>query len=248
MGRVHEGHGHGNELVPIFLASVLTGLLSQAAAPAVLQRTFVSPDAGRILYGISIPAGYTSSEPRPLILALHPGGGRTPYYGLSFMRGIVSPALRDLGAIIVAPDCPARAWSDPIAERAVMALLESVMRDYTVDRRRILVTGFSMGGRGTWFMSARHSDFFTAAIPIAGSSGDEPLDRLGRIPTYVIHSRNDQVVPFAPDEHTTLQLEKLGRVVRFEPLDGVSHYEMGGYVDALARGGRWVAERWNGGR
>ena len=232
----------------MLLALVLFAPLSQQAAPAVLQRTFVSPEAGRILYGISIPAGYTSREPRPLVLALHPGGGGTPYYGLSFMRAIVSPALLDLGAIIVAPDCPARAWSDPTADRAVMALLESVMREYAVDRRRILVTGFSMGGRGTWFMSARHSDLFTAAIPIAGSSGDEPLERLGRIPTYVIHSRNDQVVPFAPDEQTTLQLEKLGRVVRFEPLDGIGHYEMGSYVDALSRAGRWVVERWNGRR
>ena len=232
----------------ILLASSLLALLSQSASPAVLQRTFVSPDTGKVLYGISIPPGYTSREPRPLVLALHPGGERTPYYGLSFMRGIVSPALKDLGAIIVAPDCPTRAWSDPAAERAVMALLDSVMKEYAIDRRRVLVTGFSLGGRGTWFMSSRHADFFTAAIPIAGSSGDEPLDRLGRIPTYVIHSRNDQVVPFVPDERTTRQLEKLGRVVRFEALEGLGHYEMGGYVDALARAGRWVAERWNGSR
>ena len=232
----------------MLLALTLFAVLTQQAAPAVVQRAFTSTDAGKVLYGISIPAGYTSREPRPLVLALHPGGGGTPYYGLSFMRGIVSPALKDLDAIIVAPDCPARNWSDPMAERAVMALLETVMRDYAVDRRRILVTGFSMGGRGTWFMSARHSDFFTAAIPIAGSSGDEPLERLGRIPTYVIHSRNDQVVPFGPDQQTSLQLEKLGRAVRFEALDGIGHYEMGGYVDSLTRAGRWVAERWNAGR
>ncbi|HEY5617463.1 MAG TPA: dienelactone hydrolase family protein [Vicinamibacterales bacterium] len=232
----------------ILLTSSLLALLSQQAPPAVLQRTFVAPDTGRMLYGISIPAGYTAREPRPLVLALHPGGGRTPYYGLSFMRGIVSPALKDLGAIIVAPDCPARAWSDPTAERAVMALLQSVLDDYAIDRRRILVTGFSLGGRGTWFMSSRHADLFTAAIPIAGSSGDEPLDRLGRIPTYVIHSRDDQVVPFEPDERTTKALEKAGRVVRFEALEGLGHYDMGGYVDALTRAGRWVGERWNGGR
>lgn len=228
----------------ILLASTLLALMSQSTAPSVLQRTFVAPDAGRILYGISVPADYKSGQARPLVLALHPGGERTPYYGLSFMRGIVSPALRDLGAIIVAPDCPTRSWSDPMAEEAVMALLEKVLADYAIDRRRILVTGFSLGGRGTWFMSARHADFFTAAIPIAGSSGDEPLDRLGRIPTYVIHSRQDQVVPFDPDERTTRELEKLGRTVRFEALEGLGHYEMGGYVDALTRAGRWVAERW----
>ena len=228
----------------MLLASALVALLGQSTAPAVLQRTFVAPEVGKILYGISIPPGYSAREPRPLVLALHPGGERTPYYGLSFMRGIVSPALTDLGAIIVAPDCPTRAWSDPMAERAVMALVQAVMHDYAIDRRRILVTGFSLGGRGTWFMSSRHADLFTAAIPIAGSSGDEPLDRLGRIPTYVIHSRADQVVPFEPDERTTRELEKLGRVVRFEALDGLSHYNMGGYIDALARAGRWVADRW----
>lgn len=179
----------------ILLASTLVALISQSTAPSVLQRTFVTPDTGSILYGISVPAGYNSRRPRPLVLALHPGGGRTPYYGLSFMHGIVSPALRDLDAIIVAPDCPARAWSDPVAEKAVMALLQKVLQDYAIDRRRILVTGFSLGGRGTWFMSSRHADFFTAAIPIAGSSAEEPVDRLGRIPTYVIHSRQDEVVP-----------------------------------------------------
>ena len=230
----------------MIVLAALFALLGQSAPPAVLQRTFVSPESGRILYGISVPAGYTKGEPRPLILALHPGGERTPYYGLSFMRGIVSPALKDLNAIIVAPDCPTRSWSDPAAEQAVMTLLQNVMKEYAVDRRRILVTGFSLGGRGTWFMSSRHADLFTGAIPIAGASGDEPLDRLGRIPTYVIHSRNDQVVPFAPDERTTRELEKLGRMVRFEALEGLGHYEMGGYVDALTRGGKWIAERWNG--
>ena len=230
----------------ILLASALFALLGQSTPPAVLQRTFVAPESGRILYGISVPAGYSAREPRPLILALHPGGERTPYYGLSFMRGIVSPALKDLNAIIVAPDCPTRSWSDPAAEQAVMALLQNVMKEYAVDRRRILVTGFSLGGRGTWFMSSRHADLFTGAIPIAGSSGDEPLDRLGTIPTYVIHSRQDQVVPFEPDERTTRQLEKMGKPVRFEALDGLGHYEMGGYIDALTRGGKWIAERWNG--
>lgn len=228
----------------ILLASTLLALLSQLSAPSVLQRTFVTPDAGRILYGISVPADYNSRQPRPLVLALHPGGERTPYYGLSFMRGIVSPALKELGAIIVAPDCPTRAWSDPMADRAVMALIQNVLENYAIDRRRILVTGFSLGGRGTWFMSSHHADLFTAAIPIAGSSGGEPLDRLGRIPTYVIHSRDDEVSPFEPDERTTRELEKLGRLVRFEALEGLSHYAMGGYVDALTRGGRWVAERW----
>jgi predicted peptidase len=228
----------------LVLVTVAVALLNQSTEPRVQQRTFSAPDGTRVLYGISIPSDYNARQPRPLVLALHPGGERRPYYGSSFMQGIVSPALEDLNAIIVAPDCPTRAWSDPVADEAVMALLQSVLGEYAVDRRRILVTGYSLGGRGTWFMSSRHADFFTAAIPIAGSSGDEPLERLGRIPTYVIHSRDDQVVPFDPDERTTRELEKLGRIVKFEALQGLGHYEMGGYVDAFTRAGRWVTEQW----
>lgn len=218
---------------------------AQSGTPALLQRTFVGPDGSRILYGLSVPPGYKAGEPRPLVVALHPGGPRTPYYGFSFLRGIVSPALRDLGAIMIAPDCPPPgSWSDPPGERAVLALVEHIRQEYTIDARRILVTGFSMGGRGAWFMASRHANLFTAAIAVAGAPGSEPLDRLGRIPTYIIHSRADQVVPFEADNRAARELEKLGRPIRFEALDGISHYEMGGYVDAIARGGRWVMERW----
>ena len=153
-------------------------------------------------------------------------------------------ALKDLDAIMIAPDCPTRAWSDPASDQAVMALLENVLNEYAIDRRRVLVTGFSLGGRGTWFMASHHSDLFTAAIPMAGSPGDEPLERLATIPTYVIHSRADQVMPFEPSERVTRELEQRGRVVKFEALEGVTHFQMGGYVDALRRGGRWVAEHW----
>ncbi len=232
-------------MTSLLLASLSLVLVAQSGAPALLQRTFVGPDGGRILYGLSVPAGYTAGQPRPLVVALHPGGPRTPHYGYSFLRGIVSPALGDLGAIIIAPDCPPPgSWSDPAGERAVLGLVDSIRKEYTIDARRILVTGFSMGGRGTWFMASRHADLFTAAIPIAGAPGSEPLDRLGRIPTYIIHSRADQVVPFEGDERAARELEKLGRPVRFEPLDGIGHYEMDGYVDSLARAGRWVMEQW----
>jgi predicted peptidase len=78
------------------------------------------------------------------------------------MLSIVAPGLTDLHAIMVAADCPWRGWNEPTAEKAVMALLHNVLGEYSGDRRRILVTGYSMGGRGTWFMESHHADLFTA--------------------------------------------------------------------------------------
>ncbi len=227
-----------------FFVITLLAQLTTVPTGRVLGRVLSVPDLPQISYGISIPEDYRPEIPRPLVLALHPGGAQTPNYGISFMRTVVLPALGDLRAIVVAPDCPARGWTDPLADRAVIELLRKVMADFTIDRRRVLVTGFSMGGRGTWFMASHHADLFTAAIPMAASVGDEPIDRLATMPTYVIHSRDDQVVPFAPAMTNARTLEALGRVIRFEEVRGIGHYEMGGYVDALKRAGRWITERW----
>jgi predicted peptidase len=220
---------------------VLTAIQAGAADFRELR---INVEGRELLYAIALPDGFKAGEARPLVLALHPGGERTRYYGRAYAALVVRPAVSDLHAIIVAPDCPTQAWTDPAADRAVMALLEQVMKEYTVDRRRVLVTGFSMGGRGTWFMASHHADLFTAAIPMAASAGDEPADRLATMPTYIIHSRQDQVVPFAPAERNAQALTKMGRVVHFEPLSGLTHFEMGAYVPALRRAVRWIAERW----
>lgn len=229
----------------LLLALTLAATLAQfPSAEGVHELTFRIPDFGEMLYAISIPEDYDPDEPRPLVLALHPGGERFPYYGSAFIQQVVRPAVAELDAIVVAPDCPTRAWTDPFADQAVMSLVGRILDEYAIDRRRILVTGFSLGGRGAWFMSARHPDLFTAAIPMAASTGDERLESLGAVPTYVIHSRDDEVVPFAPAERTVRTLEELGRPVTFEALRGLRHYEMGGYVDPLRRAVRWVAFRW----
>lgn len=227
----------------VLALGVLFAAFVQLPPSRFQQRTFQAPDGTTLLYGRAVPSDYDPSRSRPLVLALHPGGGGTPYYGAQFMRQLFLPGLRALNPIMVAPDCPTRAWSDSVSEQAVMALVNDVIGEYAIDRDRILVIGFSNGGRGTWFMSSHHADLFTAAIVMAGLT-DEPLERLAKIPTYIIHSRDDQVVPFTQAEQRATSLEQMGRTVRFEALQGLGHYDMGGYAPAIQRAGSWVAEHW----
>jgi predicted peptidase len=228
-------------MIPTVLLSLLS-LVVQPAAPRFEQRTFKTPDGTSMRYGLSVPGDYDAARPRPLVLALHPGGSG-PYYGDGFMRSIFLPGLRELAPIMIAPDVPGRTWTEPRSEQAVMALVAAMIGEFAIDTRRVLVVGFSMGGAGTWHLSARHPNRFTAAIIMAGRT-QEPVATIARIPTYVIHSRNDEVVPFGQAEERVRALEKMGRPVAFDALAGVSHYAMGSYVDALARGGQWVSERW----
>ena len=230
-------------MLALLLAAALAAQVPSTAG-RMQSRAITVEGVGKVTYGLSVPADYRREVPRPLILALHPGGSRMAYYGSAFARQVVQPALGDFGAIVVAPDCPARGWDDPAADKAVMALLNSLFEEFVIDRSRVLVTGFSMGGRGTWFMASQHAELFTAAIPMAAFTGQTPVERLAAMPTYIIHSRDDEVVPFPPAERTAKELERLGRTVQFEALDGVGHFEMGGYIESLKRAGRWVAERW----
>jgi len=230
----------------ILLVLALATIAAQSTpiSPGIHDETLPLPGGKTLTYAVSIPRGY-ASQAVPLVLSLHSGGARPPHYGREFMKALVQPALTELGGILVAPDCPTNAWSDPQSEAAVMALMTRALQTYTIDKSRVLVTGYSMGGSGTWFIASRHPDLFTGAIPMAASTTGIQLEQLGRIPTYVIHSRDDEVVPFAPAERTARQLIAMGRPVQFEALRQFTHFEMLSYVDALKRGGRWVSQRWN---
>src|SRR4051794_4916547 len=83
-----------------------------AATPRTERLTFPLATGGQMLYTLSVPAEYSADQPAPLILALHPGGERPPYYGDLFRHQVAGPALSDLRAIIVAPDCPTRSWAE----------------------------------------------------------------------------------------------------------------------------------------
>lgn len=225
------------------LTTALLGTLFQAPLEPGLHNTTVDVEGvGTITYGIWIPRDYDPAEPRPLVLALHPGGSRGAYYGTQFLRGVVGPALADWGAIVVAPDAPARSWANATSERGVMALLDDVIDRYAIDTERVLVTGFSMGGHGTWYMAARHADLFTAAIPMAARSAIDDAEQVGDMPVFIIHARDDEVVPFAPAEQLAREMEERGQTVSFMALDGVGHFQMG--VEPLRAAGEWVVERW----
>jgi predicted peptidase len=217
-------------------------------APSVTETVFELAGGGEMLYAVSLPAGYDGSpdDPRPLILALHPGG-RSRYYGSAFMRQIVDPALRGWGAVIVAPDVTTRSWANEDSDQAVLALLNDVLENHVIDRAQILVTGYSMGGRGTWYLATRHADLFTGAIPIAASRGGDSLDGLRAMPVHLIHSPDDEVVPYGPAEETANLLTERGHRVQLTRLPGASHYAMGNYIAPLRAAGEWMKKQWQAG-
>jgi len=53
-------------------------------------------------------------------------------------------------------------------ETDVFEAIESACRNYSIDRRRVVLRGMSMGASGTWHLGLKHPDRFTALAPYAG--------------------------------------------------------------------------------
>jgi predicted peptidase len=233
-----------------FLSLLSIGATAQVAGePAVLTAglhnlTLLRADEPAIRYTISIPANYSPSARVPLILALHFGvrGGDAAGAGGEVVQILIGPALAELGAIIVAPDSVRGDWSTPENEKAVNTLLDMVQAHYSIDKKKVAVTGFSMGGAGAWHFAEKFPERFSAAIPIAGRP---PASASGwRLPVLAIHSRDDQVAPFGPTQARVAELQKAGVDAKLIALTGITHYQTYRFKDALREAVPWLREVW----
>jgi predicted peptidase len=230
-------------LLPTGASAQLSGGPS-ALAPGLHHLKFQRKDGPPIGYAVSIPANYSSSRLVPLILALHfgVGGGDAAGAGGDMVQILIGPALAQLGAIIVAPDSVRGNWSTPENEKAVNALLDMMLANYAIDKKKVAVTGYSMGGTGSWHFAEKFPQRFSAAIPIAGTPSESTAG--WRLPVLAIHSRDDQVAPFGPTEARIAQLQKAGVNARLILLTGITHYETDRFQGALQQAVPWLREIW----
>jgi predicted esterase len=212
-----------------------------ALPSGVHSETVQRPDGTTLRYTISVPAG--DPKGKPLIVMLHYGGEVTPFYGKGLIVGF-GPAFDELQPILIAPDSLGGDWTTTDNEAAVVWLTRAVMATYRTDPRKVVLSGYSMGGMGTWFIGARHQDLFTVAVPIASAPVD---DSDWKIPLYVIHSHDDEILPIAPVSAHVDQLKARGARVEWRPLRGPTHYNVSAFVPALRDTSRWLAQLWAAG-
>ncbi len=225
------------------LLSICVGApISEAPAsfpttPGIHSVSFTT-DAGFVLrYAVEIPSTFEAGDPAPLVLALHYGFDRSapfqPYYGRGFLEGVVSPGLRDLGAVIIAPDSHGKAWSDPEVSLAVLALLNAWKHHDAIDATRKMVTGFSMGGHGTWWFVANHGEMFSAAVPMASFVGEETLATVRGTPILALHSTVDEVVPIAPLRDAIKALVARGEDATLHEEADIPHYRSPAFAPVM---------------
>ncbi|HUP50824.1 MAG TPA: prolyl oligopeptidase family serine peptidase [Thermoanaerobaculia bacterium] len=240
-------------------ALLLTATISQGH---FVERV-VTVDGVERRYQVWIPAGYDSSRQWPAILFLHGAGERGSDNRRQTEVGL-GPALREgivsVPAVIAFPQCPDEGyWAGP--ERHIaMAVLDAVEKEFSIDKRRVTLTGLSMGGTGTWILAAENPRRFAAIAPVCGwvstpppfrTVADPPdwlwnapdrfdavARRIGDTPTWILHGGLDTVVP--PEESRQM-IARLGVNAAYTEFPQANHnswdpaYRTTGVVAWLAR-------------
>ena len=165
-------------------------------------------------YLLYLPDGYRTSKAKwPLLLFLHGAGERGEDLNKVGLHG--PPKLvaegRSFPFLIVSPQCPVDAWWPSGLQVATLgALLDDVARRYRVDRKRVYVTGLSMGGYGTWSLAAAYPRRFAAIAPVCGGGNPDDVARIAHVPAWAFHGAKDEVVPVAKSKEMVKALRKAG--------------------------------------
>jgi predicted peptidase len=228
------------------LVAIDSNELAAANLTKGIHRREVSLGDGETMrYTVSVPA-LTFGRTYPLVVALHQAGQViTPYFSEAYLRGLVEPGLRDLNAIIIAPDMPdnSGSWTDKYSEEAISELVRKILnlnRSWPVEPDRVVITGYSAGGFGVWHLTDKYPGLFSAGIPMAADPIIGKRNGPDAVPLYVIHGEQDELFPYDIVLNAVNFLRDKGVPITFVTVEGESHYAIYSYVAELRGAVAWL--------
>jgi len=196
-------------------------------------------------YRILYPENYDKTKKYPVVLFLHGSGERGNDNEMQLKHGsslFTNMANRQkYPAIVIFPQCPKGDYWAPVSDddinfkfvnsksptepmMLVMRLLKQLKKTESVDKKRIYVTGLSMGGMGTFDIICRYPKFFAAAQPICGGVNVERLQKVKKMPIRIFHGDADQLVPALYSRNAYIELKAIGsQKVQIVLFKGVGH-------------------------
>ena len=183
-----------------------------------------------IPYRLFIPKNRTAGRKYPLMLALHGAGERgndnSSQLNHQFSNFWADDSVqRDNPAFVVAPQCPANEdWNatailanydftkTPLTEnlRAVMDILDSLEKEFPIDKDREYISGMSMGGAATWYALMAFPTRFAAAVPVCGRGDPGQAANLDKINIWTFHAVDDPTMPIKTTRDLVKAIQAVG--------------------------------------
>lgn len=215
-------------------------------------------------YAVWVPNGYEPSEPGALFINMHSlsvhhnqyRGGSSPTYTRFYEQmgdGLDAVVVTPLGR---GPD----GWYEDEALVDTLEVWADAKRHYVYDEDRVVVSGYSMGGYGTYRLTTIIPDSFASAVSVVGPPANGiwayPLAPTGgaanpdvtrpqlentlHIPFWVTHGAADELVPVTGIKHQTDRFAELGHEYRFALHPAADHLSFSAQ-DNWSREAAWLA-------
>ncbi|MEP3209461.1 MAG: PHB depolymerase family esterase [Maribacter sp.] len=209
------------------LCSVM--LLQSCAAqskPNLVDAEMETVTTEKLAYYLYYPEDYDSAPEKefPILLFLH-GGGESGDSLVAIKRNGPPKMIvegKQFPFLILAPQNPyQRKWWNT---RAVSQLLDSIVENNRVDKKRIYLTGLSRGGGAAWEMAVHYPEKFAAMAVVCGMTPVPYAAWIDRnMPIWVFHGEEDESIPITESEAMVNRLKAMGYEVKFTRYPGVGH-------------------------
>jgi predicted peptidase len=196
--------------------------LDIAPGPSLHRLTLHDAAADHLNFVVYLPPEEAPHAGWPLILFLHGSEQRGDNPSLLMNLPILTFA-RKVGGfpfVTVVPQCPRGLLWSPDTLKQLLAAVEDLI---SVDKDRVYLTGFSMGGYGTWQTAAALPGVFAAIAPLCGMSDLPDAPRLADVPVWAFHGARDANVPLSESQKMIGALRDEGNSARLTVYPDLAH-------------------------
>lgn len=183
-------------------------------------------------YSIKLPKDYDSTKKYPLLVFLHGSGQddqgllKMPRSGGEFIE--VAPFARDMF------NC----YDSVNSQNDILEAIDDVALHFSVDRDKIIIGGFSMGGYGALRTYYEHPEMYKGIAVFAGHPDlandwlgaghpdfldDKFLTHFPKTPIFIYHGRKDGALPVSKAEELIAKLKSNGVFVTARIIDDKTH-------------------------
>lgn len=175
-------------------------------------------------YLVYTPADFREEERLPMIVFLHGAGERGTNPEIMKCHSI--PKLFDgpvnYRCVVVCPQCPDnQVWNTQVDR--LKCFIDCMAESYHVDRKKISLTGVSMGGYGSWELAMSYPELFCALAPICGDGMTWRAGLLKDLPVWAFHGGADNVVFPEGSVRMVEAINRAGGQAKLTLYPGVGH-------------------------
>jgi hypothetical protein len=167
-------------------------------------------------YVLRFPENFKKNKKYPLVVFLHGGINSDPRRLNGRVLTVNNFFIPENDQYIIASPIKLGIDWSPKKIQDVIADIESQLK---IDKKRIYLTGLSMGGRGTFIVAAELPDLFAAIMPLSPHhtpySYLNLASKVSHLPIFLHHSTNDKTSKFSVAEKMSEELKKLNANVDF---------------------------------